>query len=193
MADEIEYKFKVPPSKVEDLIAGAEKAEVIIQGYLSVGEGQGVLRVRMTRPLKSQGASSFVTLKFQQGGDARVRKEYEYPIPVLDSMELLSLFFGKGVIHKTRYTLPPVRKGDKEFRLEIDVFHGCNHGLCLAEVEVSSVEDDISGVIDMLPDGSIDVTSKRKFTNSYLTKNPYQNWGTLRGFLYSLLSARWLR
>lgn len=193
MADEIEYKFKVPSSKVEALIAGAEKAEVIIQGYLLVGEGRGVLRVRMTRPLKSQEASSFVTMKFQQGEDARVRKEYEYPIPVPDSMELLSLFFGKGVIHKTRYTLPPVKKGDKGFRLEVDVFHGCNNGLCLAEVEVSSLEDDISGVLALLPEGSKDVTSERKYTNSYLTKNPYQNWRTLRGFLHNLLSARWFR
>jgi adenylate cyclase len=75
------------------------------------------------------------------------------------------------IIEKTRYREP---FGGKVW--EIDVFHGSNSGLAVAEVELSSESEDI----ELPPWVGPEVSSDPRYKNSSLAKSPYKNWGVDR-------------
>jgi adenylate cyclase len=56
----------------------------------------------------------------------------------------------------------------------VDIFHGSNEGLIIAEVEVPDKDYDLK----LTPYGWIgkEVTEDDRYYNSYLAKNPYKNW-----------------
>ena len=55
---------------------------------------------------------------------------------------------------------------------EVDEFYGDNNGLIIAEIELSSVDEDF-----VKPDWlGKEVTGDQRYYNSSLTKNPYKNW-----------------
>jgi adenylate cyclase len=54
----------------------------------------------------------------------------------------------------------------------VDVFGAANRGLILAEVEL----DHPRAVVSVPPWASMEVSLDRRFTNSFLARNPYGEW-----------------
>ena len=137
----------------------SKKATRITQGYLS-SVPERTVRVRI------KGDKGFITIKGIGSVSGASRFEWEKEIPVSEVEQLLEIC-EPGVIDKTRYL---VSSGKHTF--EVDVFHGENEGLVLAEVELSS-EDEAFVKPDWLGD---EVTGDTRYYNSMLMKNPYKNW-----------------
>ena len=156
MGVEIERKFRVRAGWRPD---GA--GEEIAQGYLS-SVPERTVRVRL------RGGRGYLTVKGKNGGaDAARRAEFEYEIPAADARALLALA-GPGVIEKER-CLVPVADGHT---WEVDVFHGENEGLVVAEIELGA-EDEPFARPDWLAD---EVTGDARYYNSSLARTPYRLW-----------------
>ena len=154
MGVEIERKFLV---RGDGWRAGAE-GRVYRQGYLAA-DAERTVRVRVAD------AKGYLTVKGKTEGLARA--EYEYEIPVADASELLDLLCSKPLIEKTRY-----RVEQRGHLWEIDEFAGENHGLLLAEVELSEPAE----VVD-LPDWvGQEVSSDPRYYNANLARHPYGRW-----------------
>ena len=95
------------------------------------------------------------------------RSEFEYPIPLADARQMLTELCGAGVIDKTRYQLP---QGDLCW--EIDVFHGDNDGLIVAEIELPSEGTSFEKPAWL----GEEVTGDSRYYNSALSTTPYKNW-----------------
>ncbi len=71
------------------------------------------------------------------------------------------------MIEKSRYLVPAGKH-----TYEVDEFHGENEGLVVAEIELSTPEEDF-----IKPEWlGKEVTGDLRYYNSSLTKNPYKNW-----------------
>ena len=155
MAQEIERKF---------LVKGNFKPEVfkstrIMQGYLS-SVPERTVRVRIN------GEQGFITIKGKGNHSGIRRYEWEKEIPLNEAEELLQLC-EPGIIDKVR-NLVPVGK----HTWEVDVFHGDNEGLILAEIELASEDEPFER-----PDWvGHEVSGDRRYYNSMLTKYPYKQW-----------------
>jgi adenylate cyclase len=116
MPQEIEHKYLVRL----DVWQPTEQGVLYRQGYLSTVE-ERVVRVRIA------GERAYLTIK----GAAHdiTRLEFEYAIPVADAATMLDLLCERPLIEKTRY-----RQSFGGKTWEIDVFHGDNAGLVVAEV-----------------------------------------------------------
>ena len=153
MPFERERKFLVR----EELIPEPEKSIPIIQAYLST-HPERTVRVRLA------GDQAFLTVKGGMSGISRL--EFEYPIPAGDAKELLSLAVNK-----------PVEKIRKEIHVagkkwEIDFFEGANKGLVLAEIELSTEDEEF-----VLPEwADKEVTGDWRYHNSQLAIHPYSEW-----------------
>jgi len=88
------------------------------------------------------------------------RDEWEFEIPFSDAKEMIKLCL-PGCIVKTRYHIP---SGKHMF--EVDVFHGRNDGLIIAEIELVS-EDDAFEKPEWL---GAEVTGDPAYYNSNLVK-----------------------
>lgn len=155
MAQEIERKF---------LVAGDHTPFVrdsvrIVQGYLSSVPERSV-RVRI------KADQGYLTVKGKSNTTGVSRFEWETAIDT-DEAESLLKICEPGVIDKVRNI---VEVGSHTY--EVDVFHGDNEGLVVAEVELSS-EDEVFARPDWL---GAEVTGVRKYYNSMLTKTPYTKW-----------------
>jgi len=117
MGIEIERKFLVRDRSV---LAGST-GTLCRQGYLS-RDPDRVVRVRQA------GDRAFLTVKGRSMGAARA--EFEYEIPVQDAQELLAICEAP-LIDKTRHAIE-----DGDLTWEVDVFHGENDGLVVAELEL---------------------------------------------------------
>ena len=76
-------------------------------------------------------------------------------------------FVFPGAIDKVRHL---VRVGKHTW--EVDVFHGANEGLVMAEIELAS-EDEPFEKPDWIGE---EVSGDRRYYNSMLTKEPYSQW-----------------
>lgn len=156
MGVEIERKFRVRAGWRPD---GA--GEEIAQGYLS-SVPERTVRVRL------RGGRGYLTVKGKNGGaDAARRAEFEYEIPAADARALLALA-EPGVIEKERFLLPAV----DGHTWEVDIFHGENEGLVVAEIELGA-EDEPFARPDWLAD---EVTGDARYYNSSLARTPYRLW-----------------
>jgi adenylate cyclase len=155
MAQEIERKFLVKG----DFKCESMRAVRITQGYLS-SEPERTVRVRI------KGDRGFLTIKGISNASGATRYEWEKEIPVSEADELLRIC-EPGVIDKTRYE---VRRGSHVF--EVDEFYGENEGLILAEVELSSEEEEFErpGWLGE------EVTGDSRYYNSALIRDPYRSW-----------------
>ena len=155
MVLEIERKFLVSG----DFRSAATKATHITQGYLcSVPER--TVRVRV------KGDKGYMTVKGIGSDSGASRFEWEKEIPVEDVRELLKIC-EPGVIDKTRYLVPA---GKHTF--EVDEFYGDNEGLVVAEVELSSEDEEF-----VRPEWlGEEVTGDARYYNSMLMKKPYKTW-----------------
>lgn len=155
MATEIERKFLV----TGDFSREADRAERIVQGYICSQPGRTV-RIRI------RGKEGFLTIKGPSTDDGLSRYEFERPVPLADAEALFKLC-EPGAIEKVRNW---VRVGTHTW--EVDVFHGANEGLVLAEIELAS-PDEVFEKPDWI---GKEVTGDRRYYNSTLTKRPYGEW-----------------
>ncbi len=152
---EIERKF---------LVAGDFSADVyacrrIVQGYICTDPGKTV-RVRI------QDQDGFLTIKGPSDGEGMSRYEFEQAIPLEDTERLL-LLCEPGVIDKVRHL---ARVGNHVW--EIDVFHGANEGLVLAEIELGAEDESFA----MPVWAGKEVTGDRRYYNSMLARHPFSEW-----------------
>ena len=155
MAHEIEHKYLVDTN----LWRPAGEGVAYRQGYLSSNKAC-VVRIRVA------GDEAFLTVKGATEGISRL--EFEYPIPVEDAEAMLKLVQG-ALIEKTRHKEPFAGR-----TWEIDVFHGDNEGLVVAEVEVEKADAAVTR-----PEWVLDeVSDDPRYYNNSLVTNPYRNWRT---------------
>ncbi len=154
MAIEIERKFLL----CNDTWRSSARGRQYRQGYIMTGKGVTV-RVRTVEE------QAYLTIKGKSRGAARA--EYEYPIPLADALEMLETLCARPLIEKTRYL---VEYGG--FSWEIDEFAGENQGLLVAEIELSSEEQDFPRP----PWLGREVTGDSRYFNASLVQNPYTNW-----------------
>ena len=152
MATEIERKFLVQP----DLWRPADAGTHIRQGYLRADD-QCTVRVRI--------AERHASLTIKATIRALARHEFEYEIPRGDAESMLSLC--GPLVEKTRH-----REAVGTHVWEIDVFHGDNQDLVIAELEVSSDDEAFS------PPRWIgrEVSGDSRYYNSNLARLPYCRW-----------------
>ena len=153
---EIERKYLV--TSLEFLNEYSTKND-IAQGYLS-SNPERTVRIRI------KGNKGFITIKGIGSESGVSRFEWEKEIEIEEAKSLLKLC-EKGVIEKTRYEV----KSGKHI-IEIDVFHGENDGLILAEIELENENETI-----FKPNWlGTEVTNDERYYNAYLSQNPFRNW-----------------
>ena len=155
MALEIEHKFLL---RDESWRAVADDGQRMCQGYLAGSERMSV-RVRIA------GEKAWLNIKHAQS--LTVRREFEYLIPLADAQEILREMCEQGQIDKTRY-----RAAIAEHVYEIDVFHGANEGLVVAEVELRA-----EGEHFVRPEWLGDeVSQDPRYLNHHLATHPFSAW-----------------
>lgn len=151
---EIERRFLVDGSVRAELRAG----DRILQGYLPARDGC-TTRVRIVR------GKAYLTRKGRKSGCCR--EEVEREIALEAALRLLA---GKRVgdlIEKTRY-----RVQHQGFHWEVDVFHGANAGLVIAEIELDHPDADFPRP-DWIGD---EITHDSDYSNSALSRRPVSAW-----------------
>ena len=129
----------------------------IAQGYLC--SRKVTARVRIC---DDKGIITFKS-KSRDGGLSRFEWEREIPLGVAERL----LKRCNGVIDKVRHIVEY-----KGYIFEVDEFKGENEGLIVAEVELSSCDEEV-----LLPLWCGDeVTGVRCFYNSFLSKCPFKMW-----------------
>ncbi len=154
MAKEIERKFLVKRDAWVPRDAGTH----FKQGYLN-SQKERVVRVRI------EGNKAKLTIKGITTGVTR--SEFEYPLPIEDAAILLDQLCEPPLIDKHRHV---EEHGGHTW--EIDVFHGDNEGLVIAEVELQSEDEKIV----LPPWAGAEVSGDPRYFNSNLLKNPYRTW-----------------
>ena len=155
MATEIERKFLVKGDFRTDVF----QAESIKQGYICSEPGRTV-RIRI------RGEKGNLTIKGPSSDNGLSRYEFEQKIALSDAEALFELC-EPGAIEKVRHL---IQVGKHAW--EVDVFHGANEGLILAEVELASAGE----LFDLPVWIGEEVTGDRRYYNSMLTKYPYSDW-----------------
>lgn len=153
MGSEIERKYLVDLAQWKPRNAGT----LYRQGYLS-SHAERVVRVRIA------GEAGVITIKGPNKGVTRA--EFEYPIPLADATELLAMC-ETPLVEKTRHA-----EEHGGMTWEIDVFHGANAGLVIAEVELTSETQRVE-----VPVWAIrEVSDDPRYYNSNLIKHPFSTW-----------------
>jgi adenylate cyclase len=154
MAIEIERKYLVAG---DGWRSGNPSGIRMAQGYLSRETGRTV-RVRVA------GDKAWLTIKGAADGISRA--EFEYEIPAEEGSQLLSLC-ESSVIDKTRFLV-----ANASHVWEVDVFHGENEGLVVAEVELADESEQPELPSWLGPE----VSEDRRYANSSLSKTPFSKW-----------------
>lgn len=159
MPIETERKFKV----TGDFRPYVTRSYRICQGYLNSAPERTV-RIRI------KGDRGYITVKGLTSESGMSRYEWEKEIPVEDAIDMLRLC-EQGVIDKTRHIVE-VTDGNVTNVFEIDEFHADNEGLVIAEIELSSEDEEF-----LRPQWlGEEVTSDSRYYNSYLSAHPYKLW-----------------
>ena len=147
MAKEIERKFLVRGEFKHFSIKELE----ITQGYLSVDPAR-IIRLRICDK------KAILSVKAPAGNSGFSRHEWEFEIPLSEAAEILKVCLPE-IIHKTRYLVP-----FSNHTFEVDIFHGRNEGLIIAEIELTS-ENEVFEKPEWLGE---EVTGKPEYYNSNL-------------------------
>jgi adenylate cyclase len=158
MSKEIERKFTVDTEKWHPDGAGMH----VLQGYLPKS-GRTAVRVRIS------GDRAWLTIKGETKG--AVRSEFEYPIPVADAHQILLELCERPFIRKIRYHV-----AHSGVTWEVDVFEEENAGLVVAEVELTSEDQEV----DLPPWVLMEVTDDPSYYNANLIRYPFQHWPTTK-------------
>jgi len=152
---EIERKFLVR-KEIWDEVEKTESKQ-IKQGYLSREEG-AVIRIRIAND------KGLLAIKGRRENISRM--EFEYTIPLEEARALLSLVTG-NLVEKTRYKINHHGKS-----WDVDVFHGLNEGLCMAEIELESTEEKF----DLPAWAGEEVSLDPRYYNAFLSEHPFTMW-----------------
>lgn len=155
MGREVERKFLVYNDKWRD---SADSGVTVRQGYIA-GSERASVRVR----LSDDGA--WINLKGATLGVER--SEFEYPVPEADAREMLDTLCEWPLIEKTRYH---VRHGAHVW--EVDVFHGENEGLVVAEIELDAPDE----AFERPPWIGREVSDQPRYYNVCLRQHPFSAW-----------------
>lgn len=155
MTYEIERKFLVKGEFASEVF----QSQRIVQGYICASPERSV-RVRI------RGDKGYLTIKGPSDTGGISRYEFEKTITLEEAEQLLALC-EPGIIDKVRNL---VKAGSHTF--EVDVFHGENEGLILAEIELGEVSETFERP-NWLGE---EVTGDRRYYNSMLSKTPYSKW-----------------
>lgn len=154
MGKEIERKYVINQALWQPQGSGIH----FKQGYLN-SQKERVVRVRI------EGEKAKLTIKGVTQGVTR--SEFEYAIPTEDAAILLDNLCEQPLIDKHRHK---EMHGGKLW--EIDVFHGDNEGLIVAEIELATEDEKYE-----LPTWVVEeVSSDPRYFNSNLLSNPYCKW-----------------
>ena len=154
MALEIERRFLLKNDNWKEFIT---KKIYIEQGYLSKSLDDWIIRIRFT------GNDYKIALKKHIKGFTNF--EFEYLIPRNDGETIMSNL--SSTIKKERFYLEVERKS-----WIIDSFKGNNYPLEIAEIELSSEEEDF-----FLPSFiSKEITGLTHYSNFSLANNPFSEW-----------------
>ena len=155
MGTEIERKFLVDP---KGAWRESEKHLICKQGYIST-KSTCSMRIRI------MGERGFLTMKTKREGIQR--DEFEYEIPVADAQHMLDHYCDSSIVQKIRHY---IRHAGMLW--EIDEFKGDNEGLIMAEVELESIDQEIT-----TPDWAIkEVSGDPRYFNAMLAKFPFKEW-----------------
>ena len=151
---EIERKYLTAEEAWRESVSRSMR---IAQGYLC--SRKVTARVRIC---DDKGIITFKS-KSRDGGLSRF--EWERAIPIGVAERLLARC--SGVVDKVRHIVEY-----EGHTFEVDEFKGENEGLIVAEVELSSCDEEVA-----LPTWIGDeVTGIKCFYNSFLTKRPFKSW-----------------
>ena len=145
---EIERKFLVTSDSYKQMAVARYH---ICQGYIS-REKTGTVRIRITDD------KAYLTIKGKPAAGHFARYEWEKEIDVQEAKELMHLCQGT-IIDKTRWIIPAKEEG---LKWEVDEFHGKHEGLTLAEIELTSEEQEVEKP-DFVGE---DVTSDPRYYNA---------------------------
>ena len=155
MPTEIERKFLVQNDLWRPEV---ESSATLKQGYLARGRS-AVVRIRIADH------TATLTIKGDRHGISCA--EYEYEVPLQDAQEMIHRLCHEHVIDKTRYQ---VRHGDHVWHL--DVFHGDNAPLVMAEIELASEQEPFAKP----PWAGDEVSHDRRYANAWLVEHPFSQW-----------------
>lgn len=153
---EIERKFLVNSL---DYREESRSKTTLIQGFLNTHPDRTV-RIRI------KGEMGFITIKGVSNHNGTTRFEWEDELNVRDARALLRLC-EPGIIKKNRYE---VKVGEHLF--EIDEFQGDNEGLIIAEIELTSENEEFINPTWL----GKEVTGDIRYYNSQLSKKPFKYW-----------------
>ena len=145
---EIERKYLVMSDSYKQMAVARYH---ICQGYIS-REKTGTVRIRITDD------KAYLTIKGKPAAGHFARYEWEKEIDVQEAKELMQLCQGT-IIDKTRWIVPAAEDG---LKWEVDEFHGKHEGLTLAEIELTSEEQEVEKP-DFVGE---DVTSDPRYYNA---------------------------
>jgi adenylate cyclase len=145
---EIERKYLVTSDSYKQMAVARYH---ICQGYIS-REKTGTVRIRITDD------KAYLTIKGKPAAGHFARYEWEKEIDVQEAKELMQLCQGT-IIDKTRWIVPAKEEG---LKWEVDEFHGKHEGLTLAEIELTSEEQEVEKP-DFVGE---DVTSDPRYYNA---------------------------
>ena len=167
---EIERKYIVAGTRW--LALPVQESIGIEQGYLTVPSDLGdfdsaVVRVR----LLNFSNIAYVTIKGR--GDGISRSEFEYEIPHQDARYMLKNLCGGRVVQKTRNI---IRAGDTMpgLKWEVDVFHGANQGLVIAEIEIPDPNYPVN--CPYWIQGEATAAEYKRLSNYQLAVRPFSVW-----------------
>ena len=145
---EIERKYLVTSDSYKQMAVARYH---ICQGYIS-REKTGTVRIRITDD------KAYLTIKGKPAAGHFARYEWEKEIDVQEAKELMQLCQGT-IIDKTRWIIPAKEEG---LKWEVDEFHGKHEGQTLAEIELTSEEQEVEKP-DFVGE---DVTSDPRYYNT---------------------------
>ena len=129
---------------------------------------QGYLQIDPAVRIRQKGNRGYITIKGR--GTNIQRPEFEYEIPLKDAVEMLNTLCPKPQIDKIRYH---VQHADHLW--EIDEFLGSNAKLVVAEIELTSPDEQFEKPSWV----GKEVTHDPAYTNAQLSVRPYSTWSEL--------------
>ncbi|CAA0193167.1 putative adenylate cyclase [Tenacibaculum maritimum] len=156
MAVEIERKFLVTSNHFKK---ESFQKKHIKQGFLNSNK-ERVVRVRINDN------KGFLTIKGASNKTGTTRFEWEKEIDLQEANDLLDLC-EKGIIEKYRYLV-----SSAPHLFEVDEFVGDNAGLIIAEIELQHESENFKKPEWL----GKEVTGKKKYYNSNLSKFPFNKW-----------------
>jgi CYTH domain-containing protein len=149
----------------QGVLAGIQ-GDVIVQGYLFSKDGY-VVRVRRIHHRGREAGEKDLAMFALKGPRYRnAREEYEIEIPSATASQLMQR--APYTVSKTRYELI-----EADGTWDVDVFHGDNEGLVIAEYEARDPSQ-----LEVPSWCGEEITDDLRYSNENLAETPYRCWSS---------------